>query len=112
MGGPRPHRLRFAGWTVDTAARHLISPAGVVVTLSGGEYRLLEAFLDHPQQVLSRDQLLELTRGREAGPFDRSIDVQVGRLRRRLDDAAREPRIIKTVRTAGYVLAAAVEPEA
>jgi two-component system OmpR family response regulator len=89
--------------------RQLVSPAGVVVLLSGGEYRLLRIFLDHPNRVLSRDQLLDLARGREALPFDRSIDVQVGRLRRRLADEA--AALIQTVRGEGYVLAAEVEVE-
>jgi two-component system OmpR family response regulator len=102
-------KIRFADWTLDTNARHLLSPEGVVVPLSGGELSLLSVFLSHPDHVLSRDQLLELARGREAGPFERSIDVQVGRLRRRLGDDGKEPRIIKTVRNAGYVLAVAVE---
>jgi two-component system OmpR family response regulator len=102
-------RLGFAGWTLDLAHRQLTSPDGVVVALSGGEYRLLKVFLEHPNRVLSRDQLLDLTRGRESTPFDRSIDVQVGRLRRRLGDTAQEPVLIKTVRGEGYVLAATVE---
>lgn len=102
-------KIRFADWTLDTNARHLLSPQGVVVPLSGGELSLLSVFLSHPDHVLSRDQLLELARGREAGPFERSIDVQVGRLRRRLGDDGKKPRIIKTVRNAGYVLAVAVE---
>ena len=95
-------RVRFAGWLLDRGARHLVSPEGVVVSLSGGEHRLLEAFLAHPQQVLSRDQLMDLVRGREWGPYDRSIDVQVSRLRRRLRDDAHEPRLIQTVRGEGY----------
>ena len=102
-------RLHFAAWTLELARRQLVSPVGVVVPLSGGEYRLLRIFLDHPQRVLSRDQLLELTHGREASPFDRSIDVQVGRLRRRLDDDAAS--LIQTVRGEGYVLASEVEVE-
>jgi two-component system, OmpR family, response regulator len=102
-------RLRFAGWTLDLAHRQLTSADGVVVALSGGEYRLLKVFLDHPNRVLSRDQLLDLTRGRESTPFDRSIDVQVGRLRRRLGDTGQEPALIKTVRGEGYVLTATVE---
>jgi two-component system OmpR family response regulator len=102
-------RLRFAGWTLDLMRRQLVSPASVVVLLSGGEYRLLRIFLDHPNRVLSRDQLLDLARGREALPFDRSIDVQVGRLRRRLADEA--AALIQTVRGEGYVLAAEVEVE-
>ncbi len=100
-------RLRFAGWTLDLARRQLLSAAGVVVPLSGGEYRLLRIFLDHPNRVLSRDQLLDLARGREALPFDRSIDVQVGRLRRRLADEA--AALIQTVRGEGYVFASEVE---
>ena len=101
--------MRFAGWTLDATERQLYSPEGVVVPLSSGEYRLLRVFLEHPNRVLSRDQLLDLSRGREASPFDRSIDVQVGRLRRRLQDTAAEPTLIKTVRGEGYVLATTVE---
>ncbi len=101
--------MRFAGWTLELATHQLTSPKGVVVPLSSGEYRLLRVFLEHPNRVLSRDQLLDLTSGREAASFDRSIDVQVGRLRKRLGDAGREPRLIKTVRSEGYLLAAAVE---
>lgn len=99
----------FRGWTLDVVARQLVSPQGVIVTLSDGEYRLLRVFVEHPNRVLSRDQLLDLTRGRDAIPFDRSIDVQVGRVRKRLNDTGPEPTIIKTVRGEGYVLAAKVE---
>jgi two-component system OmpR family response regulator len=102
-------RLRFAGWTLDLAARQLVAPDGVVVPLSGAEFRLLTVFVEHPNRVLDRNQLMDLTVGRDGTPFDRSIDVQVSRLRVRLRDDAREPRIIKTVRSEGYVLAAAVE---
>jgi len=102
-------RLRFAGWTLECTARHLVDPQGVIVPLSGVQFRLLAAFLDHPERVLDRDKLVDLTLGREATPFDRSIDVQVSRLRQLLHDNGREPRIIKTVRNGGYVLAAAVE---
>lgn len=109
VGAAEAQRLRFAGWTLELARRQLISPDGVVVSLSGGEYRLLRIFLDHPQRVLSRDQLLDLARGRDATPFDRSIDVQVGRLRRRLNDEAAE--LIQTVRGEGYVLAANIVAE-
>ncbi len=105
---PRARRLDFAGWSLDTEARHLLDSEGVVVSLSGAEYRLLSVFLAHPQRVLNRDQLLELTQGREADAFDRSIDLLVSRLRQRLREDAREPRIIKTQRGEGYVLAAAV----
>jgi two-component system OmpR family response regulator len=100
---------RFAGWTLDVAARNAIAPDGLVVPLSGAEFRLLNVFLEHPQRVLSRDQLLELASGREAILFDRSIDVMIGRLRKRLQDDGKEPALIKTVRGEGYVLAAQVE---
>ena len=104
----RPEEARliaFAGWTLDTAQRHLVSVEGVVTALSGAEYRLLRIFLSHPNRVLNRDQLVDLTQGREADPLDRSIDVQVSRLRHRLGDDPRDPRLIKTVRGEGYVLA-------
>lgn len=104
--------LAFSGWTLDLEARHLVSPQQVVVALSGAEYRLLRVFLAYPNRVLSRDQLMDLTVGREADPLDRSIDVQVSRLRQRLGDAGRDPEIIRTVRGEGYVLAAAVRTAA
>ncbi len=81
----------------------------VIVSLSGAEYRLLAVLVEHPNRVLDRNQLMDLTLGREATPFDRSIDVQISRLRNRLNDDAREPRIIKTIRNEGYILAAQVE---
>ena len=101
--------LAFAGWRLDTATRALSAPDGVVVPLSGGEYRLLRLLLDHPNRVMNRDQIMELIHGREAEPYDRAIDVQVSRLRQRLRDDSREPQLIKTVRGEGYVLAASVE---
>ena len=107
--GSPSHRVRFAGWTLDLAARQLVAPDGVVVSLSGAEFKLLTVFVEHPNRVLDRNQLMDLTVGRDGSPFDRSIDVQVSRLRLRLRDDAREPRIIKTVRNEGYVLAAVVE---
>jgi two-component system OmpR family response regulator len=103
--------IRFAGWALDVATRNLRSPQGVVVALSGTEYKLLRTFVAHPNRVLNRDQLIDLMLSRDASPFDRSIDVQVSRLRHRLGDDAAEPAIIKTVRGEGYVLAAAVEVE-
>lgn len=101
-------RIHFAGWEFDAISRQLVSPEGVVIPLSGSEYRLLRIFLNHPNRVLSRDQLMDMMRGRETDPFDRSIDVQVSRLRHRLADDAKEPAIIKTVRGEGYILAAQV----
>lgn len=101
-------RLRFAGWLLDIGARRLFSADGRDVTLTSGEFDLLCTFVQHPGRVLSRDFLLEATRGREAAPFDRTIDVQVGRLRRKLEPDAPEPQIIKSVRGAGYILVPAV----
>jgi two-component system OmpR family response regulator len=102
-------KLAFGEWQLDTVSRHLLDDSGLMVALSGAEYRLLRVFLDHPQKVLSRDQLLSLTQGRETEPFERSIDLLVSRLRQRLRDDAREPRYIKTVRSEGYVFSSAVE---
>lgn len=104
--------LTFAGWTLDLAARHLVGADGVVVPISSGEFKLLRAFAENPLRVLSRDQLMDVLAGREAGPFDRSVDVMVHRLRRRMGDDAREPALIKTVRSEGYMLAADVERRA
>ncbi len=101
--------LSFGNWRLDTVARHLLDQDGTAVALSGAEYRLLRVFLDHPQRVLSRDQLLNLTQGREAELFERSVDLLVSRLRQRLRDDAREPSHIKTIRNEGYVLAMPVE---
>jgi two-component system OmpR family response regulator len=103
-----PERLAFNGWTLDTRTQQLISPDGLVVPLSQAEIRLLQTLLRHPNRALTRDQLLDLTQGREARPFDRSIDVLIGRLRKHLGDDAREPELIKTVRGRGYMLAARV----
>lgn len=100
--------LRFADWRLDKAARCLTAPDGTAVHLSGVEYRLLMVFLTHPQTVLNRDTLMELTQGRTAHAFDRSIDVQVSRLRTRLRDNGAAPRLIKTVRGDGYLLAVEV----
>lgn len=101
--------LRFGEWRLDTVGRHLLDEAGTEIALSGAEYRLLRVFIDHPQRVLNRDQLLNLTQGRDAELFDRSIDLLVSRLRQRLGDDAREPTYIKTVRAEGYVLSVPVE---
>ena len=97
-------RFRFAGWQLDLAARRLLDPAGSEVALTTGEFDLLATFVRHPGRVLSRDFLLERTRGREAAPFDRTIDVQVGRLRKKLEADPERPEIIKSVRGAGYIL--------
>ncbi len=100
--------LRFDGWTLELGPRRLLSPGGDEVELSTGEYELLLAFVTHPRRVLSRDQLLDLARGRSAAPFDRSIDIQVMRLRRKIEADPKEPRLVKTVRGGGYVFAAEI----
>jgi len=100
--------LAFADWTLDCGRRRLMKTDGVDITLSAAEFELLRVLALHAQRVLSRDQLLDMTRHRSAGPFDRSIDVMVGKLRRKIEDNPREPSLIKTVHGAGYVLAAPV----
>ena len=102
------HLLRFAGWTLDTRRRELLDPAGVVVDLSTGEYDLLLTFLEHPQRVLTRDQLMDAAKNRTATGFDRAIDIQVSRLRKKIekDDG---PDMVKTVRGAGYFFSPDVE---
>ena len=104
-----PTAFRFAGWQLEPARRRLLDPEGAEVTLTGGEYDLLAAMVERANQVLTRDMLMELLRGRQAGPFDRAIDVAVSRLRRKLEREGRDPQLIKTVRGGGYVLAAPVE---
>lgn len=98
-------RLHFEGWTVDVAARRVTGPDAKEIALTTGEFDLLHTFLLHPGRVLSRDFLLDQTRGRESGPFDRTIDVQVGRLRRKLGAESGEGPWIKSVRGAGYLFA-------
>jgi len=100
---------RFAGWNLDLSSRELWSPIGEEVRLTTGEFDLLAAFVNNANQVLSRDRLLDLARNREAGPFDRTIDVQVGRLRRKLGDDPHNPSLIKTVRGSGYIFTPPVE---
>jgi two-component system OmpR family response regulator len=95
--------LRFGGWTLDTRRRELIAPDGTSIDLSGGEYDLLLAFCEHPQRVLSRDQLLDLARSRTAIGIDRSVDVMVSRLRRKIEPSDDSPEMIKTIRGAGYM---------
>jgi two-component system, OmpR family, response regulator len=106
---PTRSTARFLGWTLDLSSRELRSPAGREVRLTTGEFDLLAAFVNNANQVLSRDRLLDLARNREAGPFDRTIDVQVGRLRRKLEDDPQQPAMIKTVRGSGYIFTPPVE---
>ncbi|WP_109463908.1 response regulator [Albibacillus kandeliae] len=103
-----PARLAFHRWTLDLGRRELERDDGLSVALSTAEFRLLRVFLDHPRQVLTRDQLLDLTVGRTAGPFDRSIDNQVSRLRRKIEAEPKSPEIIQTYWGGGYCLAADV----
>lgn len=112
-GGTAPagDRCRFAGWLLDRGARRLNAPDGADVPLTNGEFELLSVFAAHPGRVLSRDFLLENTRGREAGPFDRTVDVQIGRLRKKIEPDPQDPRILKSVRGAGYILVAPVTSE-
>jgi two-component system, OmpR family, response regulator len=99
----------FAGWTLDARLRQLTSPDGVLVSLTSGEFDLLLVLAERPQRILSRDQLMDLTRGRDATPFDRSIDIQVSRLRRKIEVSPKAPEIIKTVRGGGYLFTPSVQ---
>lgn len=101
--------LGFEGWTVDLSKRELRNPDGALVSLTAGEFDLLVALTERPQRVLNRDQLLDLTRGREAGAFDRAVDVQLSRLRRKIEADPKDPTLIKTVRGGGYMFTADVE---
>lgn len=98
----------FAGWRFDAGARDLQSPEGALVTLSAREFSLLLAFLSHPKCPLSRDRLADTVRGQDCAPFDRSIDILVSRLRRKLEDSGKEPTLIKTIRGEGYQFCADV----
>lgn len=100
---------QFADWTLDETTRQLQNRAGLVVMLSGGEHRLLKVLLERPNRALNRDQLLTLTQGRETDPLDRSIDLHISRLRQKLGDDARAPKLIKTLRNEGYLLATSVK---
>lgn len=99
----------FLGWTLDARQRQLFSPDGSLVDLTSGEFDLLLVFVERPQRVLTRNQLIDLARGRDASPFDRSIDIQVSRLRRKIEFDAKAPELIKTVRSSGYVFTPEVQ---
>ncbi|MEX0853298.1 MAG: response regulator [Bauldia sp.] len=107
----RPRRYRFDRWTLDAETRGLLRDDGVVVPLSTGEYDLLLAFVERPQRTLNRDQLLDLGRRRAANAFDRSVDTQVSRLRKKIERDPGDPKIIKTVWGGGYVFAPTVTQE-
>ena len=100
----------FNGWSFDMNSRELTSPNGEVVVLSGGEFELLQVFVSHPNRVLNRDQLLDMARGRDAQPYDRAIDVQVSRLRRKIESDPQTPTLIKTVRGGGYMFTPKIKP--
>jgi len=106
---PSSKVVHFSGWTLEPARRRLLNPDNAEVALTGGEYDLLVALVERANRVLTRDMLLDLLRGRQAGPFDRAIDVAISRLRRKLEDDGRHAQLIKTVRGGGYVLAAEIE---
>lgn len=110
-GGKSPtgKRMHFAGWQLDPGSRKLTAPNERAVDLTAGEFDLLVILAERAQRVLSRDQLLDLTRGREAVPFDRSVDSQVSRLRRKIETDPTRPELIKTVRSGGYVFTPGVE---
>jgi len=104
-----PRALGFEGWRLDLSRRQLHAPDGALVELSAGEFDLLVALAEHPQRVLTRDQLIDLARGRAATPYDRSIDVQISRLRRKIEQDPKNPALIKTVRSGGYVFSTVVQ---
>lgn len=108
--GPEEPLARFDGWTFNIARRELEAADGTLVALSTGEFNLLQVFVRHPGRVLTRDQLLDLTQGREAAPFDRSIDTLVSRLRRKIEEEPKDPKLIKTVWGGGYVFTPTVAP--
>lgn len=101
---------QFDGWSVDASKRQLLSPDQVLITLTSAEFDLLVAFVEHPQTILTREHLVELSRGRGSDGFDRSVDILVSRLRRKIEPNAKEPRIIKTIRSGGYLFAPDVGP--
>lgn len=103
--GDGVRRLHFAGWTLDVGLRQVLSPEGARIAVTGAEFDLLHALCLRPGRVLSRDQLLDLTQGRAAGPFERSIDVLVSRLRQKIERDPRNPEIIRTIRSGGYLFA-------
>lgn len=100
--------IAFAGWHLDITCRELRSPEGVMIPLSGGEFDLLVVFLEHPQRILTREQLIDLAHGQGHDAYDRSIDVQVSRLRRKIEPDSKRPDLIRTVRNGGYMFTAKV----
>jgi two-component system OmpR family response regulator len=109
LRGPAAERYRFGDWTFNASQREISGPDGLAIPLSSGEFKLLMAFLERPKVALSREQLLDLTKGRDAEVFDRSIDNQVSRLRRKIEEDPKNPRYIKTVWGGGYMFTSDVE---
>ena len=111
-GGVRARQgpLKFAGWVIHPTERKLVNPQGALVTTTSAEFDLLLAFCTHPGEVLSRDQLLELTHGGVAGPVERSVDVHVSRIRQKIEPDPAEPTFIKTIRLGGYIFTPEVKP--
>jgi DNA-binding response OmpR family regulator len=107
----QPRQYHFAGYRLDPKSRHLTNPQGSTVALTSGEYDLLSVLLEHPHRVLSRDDLMTRIHGRDAGPYDRAIDVQIGRLRRKIEPDPASPILIKAVRGVGYLFAEPVQRE-
>jgi two-component system OmpR family response regulator len=103
--GDGARRFHFSGWTLDVGLRQVLSPEGARIAITGAEFDLLHALCLRPGRVLSRDQLLDLTQGRAAGPFERSIDVLVSRIRQKIERDPRNPEIIRTIRSGGYLFA-------
>jgi two-component system OmpR family response regulator len=107
-GGGESEIVRFEGWTLDVGTRQLTTPRQVVVPLSNAEFRLLWTFIERPRRVLNRDQLMDAARGQSSTAYDRSIDLLVSRLRQKLDDDPRDPKLLKTVRGEGYLFDARI----
>ena len=105
---PEDRLYRFEGWALDPLKRRLTDPEGALVPISTAEFRMLRAFCDNPRRVLDRDQLLDMVQGREAHLFDRAVDNQVSRLRRKIEPDTKNPHFIQTVRGGGYLFAADV----
>ena len=105
----RARDIRFAGWRLDGQSRRLFAADGTEVPITTGEFELLTLFIENPNRVLSRDQLLQAARHRDAAPFDRAVDMQIARLRRKIEADPENPLLIKSVRGAGYIFTAAVE---
>jgi two-component system OmpR family response regulator len=107
-GGGEGERISFEGWMLDVSTRQLTTPRQVVVPLSNAEFRLLWTFIERPRRVLNRDQLMDAARGSASTAYDRSIDLLVSRLRQKLDDDPRDPKLLKTIRGEGYLFDARI----